>query len=164
MIGLETTLSIEQFYFYDSTGVSMNHLVKKLDFQPRSASNIFMGAENTKHGACAIFVDPSKIPDATVNDLTQVNIEFSRPVKLGAILFSISRPKVDQNPKHVLVYSEQKLVFKGDIMNKAKLLSGHESYAALVFCQQAKDKVRLVHAPAIRQIEYLNFNTSTANN
>jgi hypothetical protein len=165
MIGPETALSIEQFYFYDSTGLCLNQLVKKLDFQPRSATNIFLTGESPKQGACALFVDPNKIPEATINDLTQINIEFSKPVKLGAILFSISRPKIDQNPRHILVYSEQKLVFKGDIMNKSKLLSSHESYAALVFCQQARDKIRFVHQPAIRQIEYLNINhTTTANN
>jgi len=163
MIGPETTLSIEQFYFYDPAGVCLNQLVKKLDFQPRSATNIFMTGDSPKHGACAIFVDPAKIPEATANDLTQILVEFSRPVKLGVILFSICRPKLDQNPKHILVYSEQKLVFKGDVMNKAKLLSSHDSFAALVFSRQARDKLRFVHQPAVRPIEFLNSHSTTPN-
>lgn len=153
LIGHESNLSLEKIHFFDTAGGSLNKMVKKIDFYPRCAFSVFSPADQPKPGVSAIFVNPKKVLEAEREDYTKINIEFNRCVQIGAILFSITKSNIDENPKHVLVYSEGRLMFKGDIMSRTRLksTSHQDAFAALVFTSASREIMKMIHQPTYKQ-------------
>lgn len=94
----------------DMQGKSLNQLVRRINFSPKNAMNLFMVSKTSSHPS-ALFVDPSRLVDAPIDDYTTVAVEFSRKVQIGAILFEMHREDYRKNMRRIAVYSNSSLVF-----------------------------------------------------
>jgi hypothetical protein len=168
-LGLSSVVNVEKLYFVDTNGTSLNQMVRKFTFQPKNGFEAFSPNPQRASGSqaatklSALFVDPKKIIDAPAQDYTTLTVDFSRTVNIGAILFYISRDKPNENIKHVLVYSNDRLVFnvvvlltKGEIMNRHRVQNCSDRYASIVFCPELKDFPKLVQGPSFVPTEFMN--------
>lgn len=109
-VGNTSEIIIQKIIFMSKEGKSLNHLVKRINLTPKNAMDLFTSSKANSHPS-ALFVDPTQIVEANIEDYTNVAVEFSRKVQIGAILFEIHRDDISKNMLRVAVYSNQSLVF-----------------------------------------------------
>jgi hypothetical protein len=109
-LGLTSEIVIQKLLFMDLTGKSINHLVRRISLSPRNGMDILSAGGGPKLPS-AVFVDPRVVVTARAEEYTSVEVDFSRRVQVGALLFELHRDDYAKNAQRVAVYSGQRLIF-----------------------------------------------------